>query len=105
MTYVGELVLGDITPLMKSAEVSIRQVLAECKDQNAHDDVERSRDKEGDSPCGERGSAGAADELIDERHDELCGSAAHIPPSCGGAVDESNVITIVSLVGTSHFSI
>ena len=95
--YLGELVLDLVPALLEGLEVTIGKVLTESENEKTHQDMQRTGDKEGDAPGSEIGRAElATNELENERHEQLSGTTAHIPPPSGSAIGEPHD------VGTKH---
>ncbi|XP_022970245.1 circumsporozoite protein-like [Cucurbita maxima] len=53
-----------------------------------------ARDEEGNPPGSEGSSAGSLDDIVEQGHDELGGSSAHVAPPGGGAIDEADDLAV-----------
>lgn len=53
-----------------------------------------TRDKEGNPPSSERSSASSLNDIVQQRHDELSGSSAHIPPPSSSPIHKPNDLTV-----------
>lgn len=79
---------------MECAQIPIRQVLAESEDQDPHDHMKPTRDEEGDPPGAEGRRASSPDQLVDQGHDQLGRSAAHVAPAGSSAVDKADDLAV-----------
>lgn len=70
--------------------VAVGEVLAEEEYAVGGEGLEEAGDEESDAPCREFRGAGADDEVEDEGHDELGGTAAEVAPAAGDTVGRSD---------------
>lgn len=62
--------------------------MAKSEDQDPHNHVEPARDEECNPPGSERGCTCSLYDLVDDRHQQLRGSSAHVSPASGRAVGQ-----------------
>ena len=68
--------------------------MPEGEHEQTHHDVHHSRDEVGDAPCDEGCRATLLDGVEDERHDELCGTTAHVSPPSREPIDGADDLAI-----------
>jgi len=92
---------GEVVPpaavaalLLQRPEVAVGEVLPRGEHEDADGDVHEPRHEVGDPPRRERRGAAPEDALVDERHDELRGAAAHVAPPGRQRVDGADDLDV-----------